>query len=200
MNSNRFNTNIIEEQEEIITNISVIDNNIYFYDEINKITALKLRSELQTIINKNKHLSLIYKCEPIPIYLFLNSDGGEVSCSLAIVDLILSSDVPIYTIIEGEVCSAATLISIVGTKRFITKNSHMLIHQVRGGLWGKMAEFEDEMKNMKTYNDKLVKLYKQFTNLTEEKLTKIMKKDISWNSKKCIKYGLVDEYYNYSSS
>ena len=63
-----------------------------------------------------------------------------------------------------------------------------------------MAEFEDEMKNMKTYNDKLVKLYKQFTNLTEEKLTKIMKKDISWNSKKCIKYGLVDEYYNYSSS
>ena len=60
----------------------------------------------------------------------------------------------------------------------------MLIHQVRGGLWGKMNEFEDEMKNLKTFNDKLIKLYKKYTNITETKLDKILKKDITWSSKK----------------
>ena len=73
----------------------------------------------------------------------------------------------------------------------------MLIHQVRG-IWGKMAEFEDEMKNMKTYNNKLINLYKKYTNLNEDKLNKIMKKDISWSSKICIKHGLVDDYYDES--
>ena len=68
----------------------------------------------------------------------------------------------------------------------------MLIHQVRGGIWGKMAEFEEEILNMKMYSDKLISIYKKYTNIEEEKLKKILKKDILWDSKKCLKYGLVD--------
>lgn len=193
-----FSKNIIknstDEEEEVITYISRLDNNIYFYDIIDKRSSLKLRVELQTLINKHKSIALINNCDTyIPINLYINSDGGEVGCALAIVDLILKSPVPINTIIEGEACSSATLISISGNKRYITENSHMLIHQVSGGMWGKMTEFEDEMKNIKTFNNKLIKLYKKYTNLSEDKLNKILKKDISWSSKKCLKHGLVDE-------
>ena len=186
------NINLDEEEEETL-NIQTLNNNIYFYEDIDKKTALKLRIELQTLINKHNIISVTNNCDKIPINLYINSDGGEVGSALAIVDLILKSPVPINTIIEGEACSSATLISIVGHKRYITENSHMLIHQVSGGMWGKMAEVEDEIKNIKTFNNKLIKLYKKYTNLSEEKLNKFLKKDISWSSKKCIKYGLVDE-------
>ena len=186
--------NNIDEEEEDFLNITCLDNNIYFYENIEKKSALKLRVELQILINKHKAIALINNYDVfMPINLYLNSDGGEVGCALAIVDLILKSPVPINTIIEGEACSAATLISIVGHKRFITENSHMLIHQVSGGMWGKMSEFEDEMKNIKTFNNKLIKLYKKHTNLGEDKLNRILKKDISWSSKTCLKHGLVDE-------
>ena len=191
--STYMNTTPDEEEDQVVINLYSMNNKIYFYDDINKHSALKLRIELETLVNKNKFIASANSLDPIPIYLYINSEGGEVAHALAIVDFILTSSVPIYTVIEGEACSAATLISIVGARRFITENSHMLIHQVRGGLWGKMNEFEDEMKNLKTFNDKLIKLYKKYTNITETKLDKILKKDITWSSKKCLKLGLVDE-------
>lgn len=182
-----------EEEDEVTVNIYTMNNRIYFYDDINKFSALRLRVELETLANKTEYISATNHIDPIPIYLYINSEGGEVSSALAIVDYILNCRVPIYTVIEGEACSAATLISIVGDRRFMTQNSHMLIHQVRGGLWGRMNECEDEMKNIKTFNNKLIKLYKKYTDITEEKLEKILKKDISWSSKTCLKLGLIDE-------
>ena len=55
-----------------------------------------------------------------------------------------------------------------------------------------MTEFEDEMKNIKTFNNKLIKLYKNILDLSENKLDKIFKRYI-WSSKICLKHGLVDE-------
>ena len=191
--STYMNTAPEEEEDQVLINIHTLNNKIYFYDDINKYSALKLRIELETLVHKTRYISSTNNIDPVPIYLYINSEGGEVAHALSIVDFILNSSVPIYTVIEGEACSAATLISIVGAKRFMTENSHMLIHQVRGGLWGKMNEFEDEMKNLKTFNDKLIKLYKKYTNMTENKLDKILKKDITWSSKTCLRLGLVDE-------
>jgi ATP-dependent Clp endopeptidase proteolytic subunit ClpP len=191
--STYMNTTPEEEEDQVLINIHTLNNKIYFYDDINKYSALKLRIELETLVHKTRYISSTNNIDPVPIYLYINSEGGEVAHALSIVDFILNSSVPIYTVIEGEACSAATLISIVGAKRLMTENSHMLIHQVRGGLWGKMNEFEDEMKNLKTFNDKLIKLYKKYTNMTENKLDKILKKDITWSSKTCLRLGLVDE-------
>ena len=41
-----------------------------------------------------------------------------------------SCSISIYTVIEGYTASAGTLISVYGRKRFIRKNTYMLIHQL----------------------------------------------------------------------
>ena len=188
----KFNTET-EEEVEIDTEITVINNEIFFYCYIDKTTILKLRAEISKLSNKNQLIAITNDIPIPPIKLYINSEGGELASALSIVDFIIRSKVPIHTIIEGEAASAATLISVVGHKRYITKNSHMLIHQVRGGIWGKMAEFEEEILNMKMYSDKLISIYKKYTNIEESNLKRILKKDILWDSKKCLKYGLVDE-------
>jgi ATP-dependent Clp endopeptidase proteolytic subunit ClpP len=182
-----------EDESDISNNISVLNNSIFFYSDINNESALQLRLELKKLIDKHVVYSIQNTCDMIPIKLHINSPGGEVHHAIAIIDTIKTSPVPIHTIIEGEAVSAATLISVVAHKRYIHKNAHMLIHQLSSGFWGKMMELEDEFKNLKKYTKKLINIYKHHTSLTEEELKHILKKDILWDSKKCLKNGLVDE-------
>ena len=182
-----------EDDDDISDTIAVVNNSIFFYSDVNTESALNLRIKLKKLIDKHLIFSIQHDCDPIPIKLHINSPGGEVHHAIAIIDTIKTSQVPIHTIIEGEAASAATLISVVGDKRYIHKNAHMLIHQISSGFWGKMMEFEDELKNLKKYTKKLVKIYKNHTTLTEEELKLIMKKDLLWDSKVCLNNGLVDE-------
>ena len=143
--------------------LEVMNNNIYFYDTITNQSTLNLNMALKKLIDDHLIFSIKNDCEPIPIKLHLNSQGGEIVGAFCIVDTISASKVPIHTIIEGEVSSAATLISVVGHKRFMNKNAHMLIHQIRGGFCGKMDDCNDEMSNIKRYSKKLKKIYRQYT-------------------------------------
>jgi ATP-dependent Clp protease, protease subunit len=173
--------------------LEVRNNNIYFYDSINNQSTLNLNIALNKLIETHLIFAIQNDCEPIPIKLHLNSPGGEIVGAFCIVDTICASKVPIHTIIEGEVASAATLISVVGHKRFINKNAHMLIHQIRAGFFGKMDDCTDEMSNIRRYSKKLKKIYLKHTTLTEEKLEKMLKKEVFWGYKTCLKNGLVDE-------
>ena len=183
--------------------VKYVNNHIYFYSSVTKKTCLELNMLINKlsneIINKaitENRLNLtesLFGLKNNPLYLHINSSGGEVMAALSSVDTIRNNKIPIVSIIEGEACSAATLISIACHKRQIFENSMMLIHQISGGIWGKMTEFEDEMKNMKSTTELVINLYRKLTKINEEKLTKILTKDLMWDSKKCLKNGLVDE-------
>jgi len=183
-----------EEIEEVDDElIECINNNIYFYNEITTYSCFKLRIILKKLIDKQLIYSIQNGCDIIPINLYINSQGGDITAALCIVDTIINSKVPINTIIEGEAASAATIISVVGHKRFINPNAHMLIHQIRAGFWGKIDECKDEMKNIKKYSKIIKKIYKEYTTLSDDKIDNFLKKDIYWGSRLCLKYGLVDE-------
>ena len=125
-----------------------------------------------------------------PIYLHINSYGGSVFDALSIIDTIQNCNVPVYSIIEGCAASAATLISVVCNKRYITKNSYMLIHELRSGIWGKYSEIEEEYENLTSLMDTLFSIYQENTNIKNQKTLKnLLKKDSWWNSEICLKKG-----------
>jgi ATP-dependent protease ClpP protease subunit len=192
-----------DDEDDDISLVKYLNNHIYFYSPVSLKTCLELNILINKLSNeiinkailesrlkpKEEFLGLINN----PLYIHINSSGGEVMAALSSVDTIRNCKVPIISIIEGEACSAATLISTACHKRQIFENSMMLIHQISGGVWGKMAEFEDEMKNMKSTTELVINLYRKYTKINDIKLTKILKKDLMWDSKKCLKNGLVDE-------
>ena len=63
-------------------------------------------------------------------------------------DLIKNLNNPVHTYVDGFAASAATLLSLSGEKRFMTKNSLMLIHQLSSGFMGKFTEIKDENDNL----------------------------------------------------
>lgn len=176
------------------------DNHIYFYSSVNKTSALELNNEIRSITNSLMIYANKMNSNPPPIYLHINSYGGSVFAALSVIDTIMYNNIPIYTIVEGAAASAATLISVCGKKRFITKNSYMLVHQLSSGFWGKMAEFEDEIKNLKSLMKIIKKIYQKHSTIPDDKIDEILKHDIWWKSKKCLKYGLVDKIIKSSNS
>jgi ATP-dependent protease ClpP protease subunit len=127
------------------------------------------------------------------IKLHINSDGGEVFGALSIVDRIQSSKVPVHSYAEGLVASASTLISVSCHKRYIRKNTILLIHQVRSWFEGTYEDFNDEKQNMDLIMKVVKDIYLKHTKFTEDELNTLLKRDIYLNAEDAIKYGLADE-------
>lgn len=175
--------------------VEVSGNHIYFYNGVDIDTALTLNKTLQEqsvkILNSAKTLGID---KPV-LHLHINSGGGLVAAGTAIMDTILrlKKEINIYTYVEGRCASAATYVSLVGTKRFITPNSFMLIHQVSSAMWGTYAEFEDKKKNLDSIMKMMKRIYHEHTNVSDEEIDEILKHDIFWDAEESIAHGLVDE-------
>lgn len=179
-------------------NITCINNNIYFRG---KVTEASVERLIQLINKKNNEFNdlnnntIIKTIVPNPIYLFITSYGGCFFSGLRAVDAIKNSRIPIYTVVDGHVASAGTLMSIVGERRYITPHSYMLIHQLSSSTIGKYWEIKDDYKNSKQFMEMIYKIYTEHTKMNRDELKKILKHDRWWDAETCIEKGLVDEIY-----
>jgi ATP-dependent protease ClpP protease subunit len=187
------NNNSDNNQE--ISVIKLDSNHIYYYSDVNHKSCLDLNKMLQDKVEELMYLALKNGFGRPKIYLHINSYGGYIFSGISTMDTILRLRelVDIITIVEGGVASAGTFISIVGTERWMTRNSYMLIHQLSSASFGKYRDLKDDMKN----NDELMKmiknLYSQYTKVPNEELDGILDHDLWWDSQTCLKYQLVDK-------
>jgi ATP-dependent Clp endopeptidase proteolytic subunit ClpP len=169
-------------------------NRIYYYSSVNRPKILKLNKSLVHLSTTIQAREMQYQSESkTPIRLHINSYGGSVFAGLAAVDYIKKSKVPVETVIDGCAASAATLMSVVGTKRLMHENACMLVHQLSGHMWGKFQEMKDDMINSEMLMKKIKNIYRQHTKIPEEKLEEILNHDLWWDAEQCLEYGMVDE-------
>jgi ATP-dependent Clp protease protease subunit len=181
-----------KESKDLSLNLN--SNQVYFYDDVTKQSIFDLNRNLDCVAKNLLMVTLSYNLvEAPPIELYISSDGGEVFSAFSAVDRIKNSRVPVHSYVEGVAASAATLLSVVAHKRFIRKNSFMLIHQVSGGLWGNFAQFKDEIYNLELLMKFIKDIYLSHTKFTEEELDKLLNHDIYLNAEQCLEKGLVDE-------
>jgi ATP-dependent protease ClpP protease subunit len=172
------------------------NNHIYFYAEVDRPNIFELielirKCELDNIVFAHKTC-----VEDIPIYLHISSYGGLLFDAFTAIDVIQSCKVPVYTIIDGPTASAGTIISVVGSKRFMRPNAYMLIHQLSSSSWGKMSELEDEHQNNTMLMKRIKEIYTEHASIPKKQLAEILKHDLWWDLPKCMDYGLVDEEWN----
>lgn len=194
-------TEVLVKEPEIL---ETVDNRIYFYAEVTRQNVLRLNKNLREKSNQYVSDAQIRETDgTVPIYLHVNSYGGSIFAGLSCMDEILRCKVPVYTVVDGCAASAATLLTIVGRKRFIKPNSFMMIHQLWAWMFGKYTEFQDEMVNLDVLMEKIIAVYLDHTKVSEDELRvildpKVGKKgvldhDLWWDAETSLKYGLVDE-------
>jgi ATP-dependent protease ClpP protease subunit len=181
-----------ENPDELFT-ISVLGNSVRFYGEINNRTSFMLINALNTAVLNIKENTVHPNSNEINLYI--NSEGGEVYKLLGIISFIKKIPYKIITHVEGFAASAAAMLSICGDYRTMSRNSYLLIHEIRSGCWGTYSNCQDDMNNNTMLMKRLKKLILKHSKnkFPKKKLNKILKKDVLLSPKTCLKYGLVDE-------
>lgn len=178
-----------DDEEDV--NVTVDDNDIYFYDSVSDKSVMKLNIELKKLERKLKDK----KKGKITIYI--NSVGGDVFAGFSAMDHIVGCKVKVVTVADGLCCSAATLIYLGGHKRLVKKHSMFLIHQISSdsSSWVKFEDMKDDMKNSERMMEKMLDVYRENTQLPEKKLRRMMRHDMYLTSDQCIEYGIASEIY-----
>ena len=173
--------------------ISVQDNKIYFYSGVNRNACVELNKKIGELESKALTLSKSLGILPPPIKVFINSGGGTIVSGIASMDTILRCKVPIETYVDGFSASAATFLTVVGKKRYMSRNSYMLVHQLSTSFWGTYSNFEDEKQNLDLMMKSIKNIYKEYTKIPMKKLNEILKHDLMWDAETCLEYGMIDE-------
>lgn len=176
--------------------VAVDENRVYFYAPVTESSVLDLNKVLRSLDVELQCLSVRFglKTSPFPIKLHIHSGGGDLFSGLAAVDTIRALKTDVHTYIDGSAASAATLMSLAGDKRFIHKNSFMLIHQLSSMMVeGTHEQFKDEFENQQRLMNRIKSLYRERANMSDEVLEDLLKHDLWLDADKCLEYGLVDE-------
>jgi ATP-dependent protease ClpP protease subunit len=188
-----------EEEEEVEVhdkNIYIINNHLYFCSDITSRSAFTLCKYLRSLEIKLKMEQLTMSCGGKPeIYLHITTNGGCICSAFSIIDCFKSLTIPVNTVIDANVSSAGTIISIHGAKRYICENSYVLIHELRSGCWGKLAYIDDTYKNCLKIQEHINKIYLDKTNMNKKQLKELLVKDLELNADECIRMGIADEIY-----
>ena len=133
--------------------------------------------------------------EKTPIYMYIDSPGGDVDAGFAIFDMIRFINAPVYLIGMGLIASAATLVLLAVDKEFRIglPNSRYLIHQPLGGMRGVATDIEIYTKDMEKIRAKLNSLIAEQTGTSLEQVTKDTERDFWLDSDEAVKYGLISK-------
>ena len=103
-----------------------------------------------------------------PIILYISSNGGEVDSGFELIDVIMNSKTPVYTVNLGREYSMAFLIGLSGHKRFAMRNSKFLLHDGDNMVFNSGSKAQDQMKFQSRVEDKIKWYVINRSNLTDK--------------------------------
>ena len=153
--------------------------------EVNKELAEKICRELLVLeADSNK-----------PIYVYIDSPGGDVDAGFAIFDTIRFINAPVYTVGMGLVASAGALILLASPKerRLGFPHSHYLIHQPMSGMQGVATDIEIHAIEMAKTKAQINQIISEETGVDLEKVSADTDRDYWLNPQEALSYGLISK-------
>ena len=151
--------------EEALIDGGMIEELFYLRDLKQRKLFLNVNVEQFSIADIVKHIMQFNKedigLEPekrMPILLYVTSNGGEVDSGFELIDVIMNSKTPVYTINLGYQYSMGFLIGLAGHKRYATRNAKFLMHDGSNFIYNSGAKAQDQME-FQNKVDKRIKDY-----------------------------------------
>lgn len=130
-----------------------------------------------------------------PISLYINSPGGSVTSTLAILDTMNYVKSEVSTVCIGMAASGAAVILSGGEKgkRHALKNSEVMIHQPHGGIEGQAADIKIAAKRLDDLHIRLNKILARNTGKKVETISIDSDRDNYMTPEEAKRYGLIDK-------
>lgn len=126
-----------------------------------------------------------------PILLYIDSDGGDVASGFKLIDIILASKTPVYTI-SSFGYSMAFLILIAGHKRFGLKDSTYLLHDGMTGGTNSSSKYYDTAQFMRRQDDRVKNYVTTRTGISPEMYDENVRKEWYMFADEAKEYGVID--------
>ncbi len=130
------------------------------------------------------------------ITLYINSPGGSVTATLAMIDTMNHIKPDVSTVCVGLAASGGAwlLSSGVKGKRFALPNAEMMIHQpLQGGIQGQATDIAITAEQIIKTKKRLIEMMAKNTGQTFAKVEKDVERDFYMSAEEAKKYGLVDK-------
>lgn len=129
------------------------------------------------------------------ISIYINSPGGSVTATLAMLDTVNHIKNDVSTVCVGIAASGAAILLSAGKKgkRFILPNSEVMVHQPWGGAQGQASDIEITAKHMMKTREKLNKILAKNTGQKLSQVEKDVDRDFFMDADQAKKYGIIDK-------
>jgi ATP-dependent Clp protease protease subunit len=129
------------------------------------------------------------------ITLYVNSPGGSVSSTLAMIDTMNLVKPDVATVCVGIAASGGALTLVCGAKgkRFCLPHAEVMIHQPLGGAEGQATDIAIAANHIIKTKDLLNEMIAKKTGQSIEKVKNDTERDYFMSAKEAKKYGIIDE-------
>jgi ATP-dependent Clp protease protease subunit len=129
------------------------------------------------------------------ISLYINSPGGSVTATLAIIDTMNHIKNDVSTVCVGIAASGGAMVLSAGKqgKRFALPNSEVMIHQPLGGAEGQATDIEISARHILKTRENLNKMLAKNTGQPLSKIEKDVERDFFMSAEEAKKYGIIDK-------
>lgn len=155
-------------------------------EEISEELAQKIYAQLVVLNEQSKSE---------PIYIYINSPGGDADSGFGIYDMLRFIDAPIFTVVCGLCASAAVTIFLAADKgkNFSTPNSRFLLHQPSTGVRGTASDLTITADEINKTRERYNQIVADITGKSLEELRKDADRDFWMSPLEAEKYGLVSK-------
>ena len=166
------------------------DNSITINDAIYEDTVANL-------INKAKELDSRIKSSD-PIYLVLNTPGGEIDAGLEMIENLVSLRRPVHTISIFSASMGFQTVQGLGN-RYVLKNGTLMSHRATGGFFGQMpgslgTRYQYYLKRVLRLDANAVKRSKG--KLTAQSYARLIADEYWCDGQDCVNQGVADAVVN----
>ncbi|MEK7574761.1 MAG: ATP-dependent Clp protease proteolytic subunit [Patescibacteria group bacterium] len=129
------------------------------------------------------------------ISLYVNSPGGSVTATLAIVDTMNYVKNDVSTVCVGIAASGGAIILSSGQKgkRYALPNAEVMIHQPLGGVEGQATDIAITAKQILKTRENLNKMLAKNSGKSITQIEKDVERDFYMDAEQAKKYGIIDE-------
>lgn len=150
----------------------------------------------ETAVNFTKQMLFLSQSNE-PIYIYINSSGGEVNAGLAIYDTVqgFKGEIKMFCIGKADSMAAVLLAAGQKGKRFILPHSRVMIHEVllSGGVGGSATSIARISESVMETRDIINSILAEHTGKDIEEINSATAFDNFMNAEEAVEFGICDE-------
>jgi ATP-dependent Clp protease protease subunit len=153
----------------------------------------EIEDDMSTILCSQ--LLYLEKQDPTkPIFMYINSPGGQITSGLAIADTMAFIECPVYAIAMGQACSMGSYLLTIADKRLSLPSTRIMYHSLSGGVVGNYHDMKVQMTESEFLQNALITKIHEKSNgtMTLDEVKRITERDWFMSAEEALSYGLID--------